>query len=568
MTAKTLPLIALALLAACGGERRADRTGDAGDVPEGQRYGGTAVIALGADITDINPITSSDHNSNQVQLYVLFTPVVHYTADFEPVPGLARSWELTPDSTELVFHLRDDVLWHDGVKTTAYDLKFAYDLARDPATGFPNSAWWTHYGEAAAPDSFTFRVRLRPHAEYMDPWRTFFAMPRHVMGDVSPAELRGHPFTSSRPLGNGPFRFVSRAPGQNWVFEANPTYPEELGGRPYLDRLVIRVIPEATTRLAELLNGVVDYYVGAQADHAARIEQAPNARLEKFRDRAYVLVGWNQRRSFFADRRVRQALTLAINKQGIIDGILHGHGEIAHSSIPNIYWQADAEAGREFVHDTARARALLKEAGLEDRDGDGIVEDASGRPFRFTIKTNTGNQLRLDIAQVVQSNLRAVGIDAQVQVVEFNTLIQQLNDVRRRDFDAVVMGWVAELKIDDRNLFHCDHRDQPYQWVGYCNPRTSALIDTTSLIVDREAARPYWSEYQRLIAEDQPYTFLYFQHRLEGVSERLRNVEVDARGDLVGVARWYIPPARRGRGGAGEAAGADTGATAARDTGA
>lgn len=566
MTIKPLPLLALALLAACGGGDRAERRTEGDEVPPAQRYGGTAVVALGQDITDVNPLTSSDHNSNQVQIYVLFTPVVHYDEEMRAVPGLARSWELSPDSSELVFHLRDDVFWHDGVKTTAHDLKLAYDLARNPETGFPNSSFWTHYGDAVAPDSFTFRVGLRPHAEYMDPWRTFFAVPSHVLGGVPAAELRSHPFNSARPLGNGPFRFASRAPGQNWVFEANREYPAELGGRPFLDRLVIRVIPEATTRLTELLNGVVDYYVGAQADHAARIESAPNARLESFRDRAYVIVGWNQRREMFQDRRVRQALTMAINKQGIIDGILHGHGEIAHSSIPNIYWQADPEAGRELGYDPEGSRRLLAEAGWRDRNGDGILEDERGRPFRFTIKTNTGNQLRMDIAQVVQSNLRAIGVDAQVQLVEFNTLIGQLNDVKRRPFDAVVMGWVAELKIDDRNLFHCDFRDQPYQWAGYCNPRTTRLIDTLALVADREEAKPLWSEYQRLIAEDQPYTFLYFQHRLEGVSERLRDVEVDARGDLVGVARWYIHPDHRGRGGAGEAAGAEAETTAATDT--
>jgi peptide/nickel transport system substrate-binding protein len=545
-----LLLVLASLVTGCGDRRPGSGGGADEGVPEEERHGGTAVVALGADVSDVNPLTSSDHNSNQIQIYVLFTPVVHYDAGFNPVPGLARSWELNEDGTELVFHLRDDVFWHDGVRTTAHDLKLAYDLARNPETGFPNSAFWTHYGDATVPDSFTFRVRLRPHAEYMDPWRTFFAVPRHVLGGVAAAELRAHPFNTSRPLGNGPFRFVSRAPGQNWVFAANADYPAELGGRPYVDRLVFRVIPEATTRLAELLNGTVDYVVGLQADQAERVEAAANARVEKFRDRAYVLLGWNQRRSAFGDRRVRQALTLAIDKQGIIDGIVHGHGEVAHSSIPNIFWQADEQAGREFAHDPERARRLLAEAGWEDRNGDGILENERGEPLRFTIKTNTGNQLRADIGQVVQSNLRAIGVDAQLQLVEFNTLIQQLNDVRRRDFDAVIMGWVAELKIDDRNLFHCDYRDQPYQWVSYCNPRTSRLIDTLSLIADRDEARPLWSEYQRLIAEDQPYTFLYFQHRLEGVSQRLRNVEVDARGDLVGVTRWFIHPDQRGRGAA------------------
>lgn len=554
MNIRTLFLPALVLLAACGGGGDAPpRAGgekaaaDGPEVPEAQRYGGTAVVALGADVTDVNPITSADVNANNFQMFVMFTPVVHYDENLQPVPALARSWELNADSTELTFHLRDDVFWSDGPKTTAHDLKLAYDLSREPATGFPNSAFWTYYGDATVPDSFTFKVRLRPHAEFMDPWRTFFPLPTHVFKDVKPAEVGTHPFNSRSPVTNGPFKLVSRAPGQNWVFEANRDYPEELGGRPYLDRLVFRVIPEATTRLTELLTGNVDFLIGVSPDQAPRVEQSPRTRLVSFRNRSYVLVGWNQRREMFKDAQVRRALTMAINKQAIIDGILKGYGEPAHTSIPNIFWQADSTVGRDLSYNPERAKQLLTEAGWVDRDGDGVRENAQGVPFRFTIKTNSGNRERQDMTEVIQSQLAQVGVQAQPRILEFNTLIQQLNDVERRDFDAVVMGWVSEFKIDDENLFHCDRRDEPYQWIGYCDREVSALIDSLHLVVDREQARPLWQRYQRLIARDQPYTFLYFQRRLEGVSNRLRNVHPDARGDLVGIDEWYILPDQRTR---------------------
>ncbi|HEX8395606.1 MAG TPA: ABC transporter substrate-binding protein [Longimicrobium sp.] len=557
MKARSFPLLALALLAACGDGADARRTAGGGaadgpEVPEAQRFGGTGVVALGADITDMNPLTSADNNANNIQSFVLFTPVVALNEKLEPVPALARSWELNADSTELTFHLRNDIRWQDGRKTTAYDLKLAYDLAREKETGYPNSSFWTYYGDAAAPDSFTFRVRLRPHAEYMDPWRTFFAVPSHIFKDAKPAELRSHPFNTQRPVGNGPFRFVSRAPGQNWVFAANPDYPAELGGRPYLDRLIVRVIPEAATRLTELLNGTVDYYVQVTPEQLPQLEASRNARLVTFRNRSYAMVVWNQKREMFQDARVRRALTMAINKRGIIDGILRGHGEVAHSSIPNIYWMADSTAGRGIAdYDPARAAALLDSAGWTDRNRDGVRENAQGKPFRFTLKTNTGNRERADLTEVIQSDLAKVGVDARIQIVEFGTLISQLNNVRERPFEAVVMGWVSEFKIDDENLFSCRRLDEPYQWPQYCNPRTTALLDTLPRIVDREQARPLWREYQRLIAQDQPYTFLYFQERLEGVSNRMRNVHPDARGDLVGISKWYLLPNGRARQGGG-----------------
>src|SRR5690606_13489830 len=191
----------------------------------------------------------------------------------------ARSWELNEDTSAITFHLRDDVYWHDGVKTTAYDLEFSYAMATTPETGYPNTAFWTHYGEGVAVDSFTFRVEMEPHADYMDPWRSFAPVPRHILEGVPPAELRNHPFSTQEPVGNGPFRFVSRTLGQNWVFEANEDFPEELGGRPYLDRLVYRFIPEPTSLLTELFTGSIDYYIARAADQAARAERHPNTRL-------------------------------------------------------------------------------------------------------------------------------------------------------------------------------------------------------------------------------------------------------------------------------------------------
>jgi peptide/nickel transport system substrate-binding protein len=533
-------------LAACPAADDAERVARlAEDVPEEERYGGTVVIASISDIPDMNPLTSTETQASEFQEHILFTPVIAYDENFEPVPAHARSWELSEDGTLLTFHLRDDLYWHDGVKVTADDLKFAYDMARHPDSGYPNTRFWTHYHEAEAVDSFTFRIRLTPHADYMDPWRTFPAVPRHILGDVAPGQFRAHPFSTSQPVGNGPFRFVNRVHGQSWSFEANPDYPAELGGRPYLDRIVFRTIPESTTLLTELLTGRVDFYTNPPPEQAQRIANDRNARLINYPDRSFVLIGWNQRRPPFDDVRVRRAMTLAMNRQRMTDAVLHGYGSLANSTVPPLFWQYDAEAGADLGYNPDEARRLLAEAGFTPGP-DGMLRNAQGQPLRFTLNTNDGNQVRADIAAIAQADLRRIGVDLRIQILEWGTLLDRINNPQRREFDAVLIGWRTPFRMDDSDLFHCDKRNLPFQWVGHCDPELDRLIEELPLIVDREQALPLWQEYQRRLAQDQPYTFIYFQERLHGVGNRLQNVHPDPRGDWVGVQQWWILPQMRG----------------------
>lgn len=542
---------ALCALALLGGCVRADAPAGlaASEVPEAERYGGTLVLGATADIGDISPLTWQVQNALYMQEAVLFAPLISYDAELRPVPRLARSWEVNRDTTLLTFHLRDDVFWQDGVRTSAYDVKFSYDRARDPRTGYTYAGFWTDYGEAEVPDSFTFRVRMRPHAEFLDAWRVFAPVPEHVLRGVPPALLAKHPFGTRAPVGNGPFRFVSRTPGEEWVFEANPRWPKELGGRPYVDRLVYRVVPEPATLLAELETGGVDVFVAPPAEYAARIQASDRARLLDYPDLSYEHIEWNHRRRPFGDARVRRALTLAIDRERIVRSVRGGHGVVANSTVSPVLWPHDSTLDRALPHDPGAARRLLAEAGFADRDGDGVVEDAEGRPFRFTLSVPHGYRERRDIAEIVQSDLRRVGVDAQVREVEFNTLIARASDPRRRDFDAMILAWKPEFRVDDTDLLACARRDNPITFAGYCNPEVDRLLDSILRVADRGAARPLWHRYQRLIAADQPLTLLYFANRLEGVSRRVQDAHPDARGDWVGVDRWWILPSLRGRGG-------------------
>jgi peptide/nickel transport system substrate-binding protein len=262
-----------------------------------------------------------------------------------------------------------------------------------------------------------------------------------------------------------------------------------------------------------------------------------------FRD--YVLVAWNSRRPQLADARVRRAITMGTNREQIVQALLQGYGDVADSSVPPFHWAYDPNAGGSLEYDQAGARALLDQAGWVDRNGDGVRESADGTRLSITIKYHDGNQRRQDIAEIMQSQLALIGIEARPQVVEWVTLLSQINDPVRRDFDGVVIGWVAEFKLDDMDLFHSQRIDQPYAWSGTRNPRLDGLLERLSRTVDRDEARGLWTEYQAAQSEEQPYTFFYFPDRLDGISNRLRDVEMDARGEWFSVRQWYIDPASR-----------------------
>jgi peptide/nickel transport system substrate-binding protein len=518
--------------------------------PDDTRYGGTVVVGTIGELADgMNAAVSSDYSSTQHQQFVNLMTLLDYDEDLNPRPYLAESWEVSDDNTEVTFHIRQDVYWHDGEQTDANDVAFTYRTVMNPETAFPNAAFWDHYEKGddgvEVVDDFTVVMRLRPHSEFLDPWRSTAILPEHLLGDVPPTDLKQHPYGTQCPVGNGPFVFSSHTPQDRWVFEPNHAFPAELGGRPFVDRYVYRIIPEQTTLLTELLTENVDVYIAPRPDQAQQILDNPNLTLHNYTFRNYVFVGWNARKPQLADPRVRQAITLGTNREEIVTAILQGYGTVANSGVPPFHWAFDPHGTESGSHDPAKAMALLEEAGWTDRDGDGVRENADGVPLAFSIKYNTGNQQRQDVAEIMQSQLAEIGMAVQPQVVEWATLLQQINTPELRDFDGVVMGWVTEFKLDDMDLFHSGRIDQPYAWSGTANVEIDELLEALSTTVDRDVAVPLWADYQRAVSEEAPYTYFYFPDRLDGVNNRVMGVELDARGEWVNIKDWYLDPAGR-----------------------
>jgi len=498
--------------------------------------GGTAVVALPSDLDMANSLVTTERFTQEVNRYMLFLPLIQYDSALGYEGALARSFEMIGD-TAVVFHLRRDVRWHDGVPTTAYDVEFTFDRARDPRTAFPNADWLVGWGPPQVVDSFTVRFRLEPVQDPLAGVALFPIMPKHLLESVPPEMMRQAAF-NKQPVGNGPFRFVEYRANDRWIFEANPDFPAELGGRPYLDRIVVRVIPDQAARHTELETGNIHLLISSRAENFTKLDADPRFVGISRPSRNYAFIPWNTRRPPLDDARVRRALTMAIDRHEIIQVLRAGRAQIAAGPIGTESWAFDpAVEPLPFSPDSARA--LFDAAGIRDRNGDGLRDLPDGATWALELQFPANSPFNRDMAEMIRADLADVGVRLVPRPVDFSTMIGNLTSPQR-NFDGALMGWENDIRISLKDLFHSTALGSPYQFASYANPVVDSVIDAAARTIARDAARPLYSRLQRLIRDDQPWTFLYYYSDLNTASERLQDVHMDIRGTFVNAGKWWL----------------------------
>lgn len=530
-----LPLLALVTLVLIASCRDAPGTGE-----EEPRRGGTAVVLLGADLQEANPLVASDAATQEVNRSLLFMPLLRYTPELEYAPYLARSWDMEGDSAA-VFHLREDIRWHDGTPTTAEDVAFTLQRVLDPATAFPNASHFAGWQGVDVLDSLTVRVRFTPRLEPLAGVPLLGIVPRHLLDSIAPEAMRRAAFGKS-PVGNGPFRFVSQASNDRWVFEANDAFPEELGGRPNLDRLVLRVLPDPTAQAAEMRRGGGHLLLGVSMDPYQALDSLPGLRGIARESGLYAFIGWNARRPPLDDPRVRRALATAIDREELIQIVRRGQADLGMAPVAPGHWAAHPDlAPLPFAPDSSRA--LLDAAGIRNRDADPWLEQPDGQELEVELTIPAGVASNQAIAQIVQSDLADIGVRVEIRVLDPSAYYASFAQPANRDFDAAVVGMSAPLDLNLRDTFHSQRQDASLQMAGYANPEVDSLLDAVAAAHSREEALPALHRIQEVLLEEQPWSVLYFYPQLSIVSERLRGVEMDLRGALLGAGDWWLEDA-------------------------
>lgn len=496
-------------------------------------YGDSIVEGSIGEPSTLIPALASDSASHSVAALV-YNGLVKYDKNLNLTGDLAESWDISPDGLTITFHLRKGVKWHDKREFTSKDVLFTYRLMIDPKTPTSYAEDFLQVRSADAPDLYTFRVTYpKPFAPAIASWGIGI-LPAHLLEgkDIAKSEL------ARKPVGTGPYRFSEWVPGQRIVLVSNHDYFE---GRPYIDRRVYRIIPDTSTMYMELKAGGIDMMslTPVQYQRQTNSPQFLN-RFNKYRYPVptYTYLGYNLKNPLFTDKRVRQAMTCAIDKNELVQGVLFGLGQVCNGPFQPGTWANDPGL-KPFPYDPARALKLLAEAGWRERNSDGIlVKD--GKTFSFTIVTNQGNDQRIKTAQIIQYRLKKIGIQVNVRVLEWASLLT--NYIDKRNFDAVLMGWSISQDPDQFDIWHSSKTGpKELNFIGFKNADVDRLLEEGRGTFDKNRRRAAYYKMQSIIAEEQPYTFLYVPDALPAINARFRGIEPAPAGIGHNFIKWYVP---------------------------
>ncbi|HSJ13841.1 MAG TPA: ABC transporter substrate-binding protein [Longimicrobiales bacterium] len=535
-------LVLCALLGACGGDAPADRGAAGGDHATlgGGPPGGVLVVLADREPDQLNPLTFSSTPAWHA-VHLMFRALAARDSTLSGYqPDLARSWRLVDDST-VVLELRDDVWWHDGRRVSAADVVFTIERQRDPTTGSPRQADVAAVTSVMARDSFTVVVGLSRTGLYaVNALLEVVPVPRHLLADVPPEQLRNAPF-GRNPVGNGFYRFGSWVANQSLTLLVDTAKPD---GRAAIERIVMRFTPDMSAAVTQLMAGHGDLIAKLPPDQRAAMEAAPGVRVYAGPRVRPTWLAWNTRRPPLDDVRVRRALLMAIDREGLARWLSGDDAEPALTPIPKVL-REHSPGVRPIPFDTAGARRLLAEAGWRDTDRDGIV-DRNGRPLRVEVEYISSDLTRQNVLVAIQSMLRAVGVDLAPRAYESTTWVQHL---REGSFTGSFWGWGWGPGVVGPNaemIFHS--RSIPPNGPNFAaarHPRIDALIDQALVAADTARQRAIWQELEQLMIDDAVYAPIYMDPELFAVHARFRNVRFRGIEWTEDVPYWYVDPADR-----------------------
>jgi peptide/nickel transport system substrate-binding protein len=533
-----------------------------------------------SDPESLNPLTSNDASSSRILSEIFESLLTRHPQTLELRPHLAVDRpQISDDRLTYTFTLRRDAHFQDGKPLTAHDVLFTLQAIKNPWVNAPvRRVYYQSLIQAELLDDYTIRliakelyfrneailggIDVMPR-HYYDPddlLANLTLQDLHAMGTAAPtvdaalverakqfAERFNKEF-SRHPMGSGPYKFAGWKTGQEVALERDPHYwgrGKDGIDQVYVDRHVQRVFNNMDAALVALKAGDLDTMSLQPIQH---LRQTSGARFDKqfakhlYFSPSYSWLGWNNAHPIFSDKRVRQAMTYLTNRRQMVKTILFDLGEVVDGPVYLFRPEYDKTL---FSHpyDPQKALQLLGEAGWRDTDGDGVLDkviDGQKTPFRFEIKFNSGNDIRKSVALTVQDELKKHGIEASVRQLDWTIF---LDEVRNHKFDAIILGWAMPLdEPDGYQVWHSSQAENKgSNVISFKHPRVDALLEENRRTFDPQKRIEINREFQQILNQEQPYTFLFIQKAIVALDKRFQNVIIYPGG--LRSQEWWVPKA-------------------------
>ena len=553
MKAKKLLSVALAavlsasLLVGCGNKGGGSSSGQAKD---------TIVYSMNTAPEGIfNPLISNI-NIDKYVTSVVYASLMTVNDKGEQEPYLATESKVSDDMKKITYTLSDKAVWHDGEKVTANDVAYTFKAMADPnyTGGYygdvqaVKGAEAYHNGEAEdiegikVIDDKTIEIEFeKVYAPGVTNLGNVEIIPEHIWSKVDPGEWTKQTELLNKPVGCGPYKLTEYKTGSHVKFEAATDF---FGGEVKTPNLVFKAINADTTQ-AEFKGGNVDI-ANVESLRKADIDALTSEGLKtvSYDNYMFTYMGFNLRKESLKDAKVRQAIMYAIDRQSILDNIVEGRGSIVNAPLLPSSWAYPEESELEqYKYDVEKAKSLLKEAGWEDKDGDGIVENANGEKLELTIDCQNDHEVRQKTATAIQESLKAAGIAVEIDTMEYSALMDKA--VANHDFDLYMMGNTLSLDPDPKPMWDSAAiSNEPgvigYNIVAYNNPETDKLIEEGNATLDQNERKSIYGEFAKILNRDVPEAYLFCQNVERVYNPGLEGYKPSTFNEFYNVHNWVI----------------------------
>lgn len=485
-------------------------------------YASTLHLVSSSNPSRLNPILATDSASSEISGF-LFNGLVKYDKSATKLVGDLAQEFYFEDNKTLVFKLKKGVKWHDGVSFSADDVIFTYETLISPNISTPYGSNFKLIQSIQKIDDLTIRIIYKkPYFKALEIW-SIGIIPKHILQNES--NIMNSSF-NTKPIGTGAYKLTRLEYSKDIVLSAYDDYFE---GRAKIDKIVFSVIGDATSRFLMLKSGAIDI----DSLESMQLErQIDDEFLKKFNiyesiSYSYSYLGFNLREKKFQDSRVREALSLAINRDEIIKILFFNHAKVCTGP-----FLPDTKAFNEDIktpkQDIIKAKRLLKEAGYDESN-----------PLKFEIATSNSSSIRPYAAQIIQHQLKMIGVEVELKIMEWQAFLNMV--VFPRKFDTILLGWGLSKTPDPYMIWHSSADVQGgFNIIGYHNDKLDKMIDESQGLVEEDKIMPLFRDMFKIITDDNPYLFLYIPTSITAVNKKIKNVESSPSGIWHNYIEWEI----------------------------